>query len=96
MKKQNNTDLKSVKNTKSKDVKYTFDDLRDVWYCAIFNGAVLWQYATEKNLTKKLNVGVDAIRDLLDEDTLRLILGNNMVLLGLFQEKTESKKVKKK
>lgn len=93
MKKQNNTEKKSVKNTKIKNVKYTIDDLKDVWYRAVYNGALLWQYSKDKKLN--FEDGVQGIREVLDTEGLRTILGNDFVLIGLFSEKQKPKKSSK-
>lgn len=89
MKKQ--TKPKVVKNTK---VNYTIDDLKDVWYRAVYNGALLWQYSKDEKLN--FEDGVQGIREILDTEGLRTILGNNFVLLGLFNEKQKPKKSSKK
>jgi len=89
MKKQ--TKPKVVKNTK---VNYTIDDLKDVWYRAVYNGALLWQYSKDEKLN--FEDGVHGIREILDTEGLRTILGNNFVLLGLFNEKQKPKKSSKK
>jgi len=94
MKKDNNTNKKVVKNTKTKKVNYTIDDLKDVWYRAVYNGALLWQYSKDKKLN--FEDGVQGIREILDTEGLRTILGNNFVLLGLFNEKQKPKKSSKK
>jgi len=88
MKKQ--TKPKVVKNTK---VNYTIDDLKDVWYRAVYNGALLWQYSKDKKMN--FEDGVQGIREILDTEGLRTILGNNFVLLGLFKEKQKPKKSSK-
>lgn len=93
MKKQNNTEKKSVKNTKIKNVKYTIDDLKDVWYRAVYNGALLWQYSKDKKMN--FEDGVQGIREILDTEGLRTILGNDFVLIGLFREKQKPKKSSK-
>mgnify|MGYP000588399320 CR=1 FL=1 len=94
MKKQTNTNKKVVKNTKVKKVNYTIDDLKDVWYRAVYNGALLWQYSKDEKLN--FEDGVQGIREILDTEGLRTILGNNFVLLGLFNEKQKPKKSSKK
>lgn len=92
MKKDNNT--KIVKNTKTKKVNYTIDDLKDVWYRAVYNGALLWQYSKDKKMS--FEDGVQGIREVLDTEGLRTILSNDFVLLGLFHEKQKPKKSSKK
>lgn len=89
MKKQ--TKPKVVKNTK---VNYTIDDLKDVWYRAVYNGALLWQYSKDEKLN--FEDGVQGIREILDTESLRMIVGNDFVLLGLFREKQKPKKSSKK
>lgn len=84
-------DKKVVKNTK---VNYTIDDLKDVWYRAVYNGALLWQYSKDEKLN--FEDGVQGIREILDTEGLRTILGNNFVLIGLFREKQKPKKSSKK
>ena len=94
MKKDNNTKIKFVKNTKTKKVNYTIDDLKDVWYRAVYNGALLWQYSKDKKMS--FEDGVQGIREVLDTEGLRTILSNDFVLLGLFHEKQKPKKSSKK
>lgn len=94
MKKDNNTKIKVVKNTKTKKVNYTIDDLKDVWYRAVYNGALLWQYSKDKKMS--FEDGVQGIREVLDMEGLRTILSNDFVLLGLFHEKQKPKKSSKK
>lgn len=94
MKKNNNTEIKSVKNTKTKKVNYTIDDLKDVWYRAVYNGALLWQYSKDKKLN--FEDGVQGIREVLDTEGLRTVISNDFVLLGLFHEKQKPKKSSKK
>lgn len=94
MKKDNNTKIKIVKNTKTKKVNYTIDDLKDVWYRAVYNGALLWQYSKDKKMS--FEDGVQGIREVLDTEGLRTILSNDFVLLGLFHEKQKPKKSSKK
>lgn len=94
MKKDNNTNKKVVKNTKTKKVNYTIDDLKDVWYRAVYNGALLWQYSKDKKLN--FDDGVQGIREILDTEGLRTVISNDFVLLGLFHEKQKPKKSSKK
>lgn len=94
MKKTNNTEIKVVKNTKSKKVNYTINDLKDVWYRAVYNGALLWQYSKDKKLN--FEDGVQGIRDVLDTEGLRTVISNDFVLIGLFHEKQKPKKSSKK
>lgn len=86
--------MKKDKNTKTKKVNYTIDDLRDVWYRAVYNGALLWQYSKDKKMS--FEDGVQGIREGLDTEGLRTILSNDFVLLGLFHEKQKPKKSSKK
>lgn len=94
MKKDNNTKIKVVKNTKTKKVNYTIDDLKDVWYRAVYNGALLWQYSKDKKMS--FEDGVQGIREVLDTEGLRTVISNDFVLLGLFHEKQKLKKSSKK
>lgn len=94
MKKTNNTKIKVVNNTKAKKVNYTIDDLKDVWYRAVYNGALLWQYSKDKKMN--FEDGVQGIRDVLDTEGLRTVISNDFVLLGLFHEKQKPKKSSKK
>lgn len=94
MKKNNNTKIKSVKNTKTKKVNYTIDDLKDVWYRAVYNGALLWQYSKDKKMN--FEDGVQGIREILDTEGLRTVISNDFVLLGLFREQQKPKKSSKK
>jgi len=94
MKKDNNTKIKVVKNTKTKKVNYTIDDLKDVWYRAVYNGALLWQYSKDKKMS--FEDGVQGIREVLDTEGLRTILSNDFVLLGLsMRNKSRKSQVKK-
>lgn len=86
--------MKKDNNTKTKKVNYTIDDLKDVWYRAVYNGALLWQYSKDKKMSFK--DGVQGIREVLDTEGLRTILSNDFVLLGLFHEKQKPKKSSKK
>lgn len=94
MKKDNNTKIKVVKNTKTKKFNYTIDDLKDVWYRAVYNGALLWQYSKDKKMS--FEDGVQGIREVLDTEGLRTVISNDFVLLGLFHEKQKPKKSSKK
>lgn len=94
MKKDNNTKIKVVKNIKTKKVNYTIDDLRDVWYRAVYNGALLWQYSKDKKMS--FEDGIQGIREVLDTEGLRTVISNDFVLLGLFHEKQKPKKSSKK
>lgn len=85
---------KDNKNTKIKKVNYTIDDLRDVWYRAVYNGALLWQYSKDEKLN--FEDGVQGIRKILDMEALRTILSNDFILIGLFREKQKTKKSSKK
>ena len=94
MKKDNNTESNIDKNTKTKKVNYTIDDLKDVWYRAVYNGALLWQYSKDKKMN--FEDGVQGIREVLDTEGLRTVISNDFVLLGLFHEKQKPKKSSKK
>ena len=74
--------------------KFTIDDLIDVWSRGMTNGATLWQYCQEKgyNLPVAFEAGslelVNEVRNSKDKaHALQQIINNNMILLGVFEEK---------
>lgn len=73
---------------------YTIDDLIDVWCRGVTNGATLWQYCqdTSKPLPTSFEAGlielVNEVRNSKDKTmTLHQFINNNMMLLGVFDEK---------
>lgn len=73
---------------------YTIDDLIDVWCRGVTNGATLWQYCqdTSRPLPSSFEAGlielVNEIRNSEDKPrTLQDFINNNMILLGVFDEK---------
>jgi hypothetical protein len=94
----------SIKRSRTKSQKltyepiektYTIDDLIDVWCRGCTNGATLWQYCqdTDKKLPNTFEAGLieltNEIRIAEDRHTaLKNILNNNMLLLGVFEERT--------
>lgn len=87
------------KTEKGKSEQYTIDDFLNVWYSAVYNGATLQIYCQEKNYSKEdFMRGVDKLMDELTKDktgeALKLILSNNMVLLGTFEECVQHKEEK--
>lgn len=73
---------------------YTIDDLIDVWCRGVTNGATLWQYCqdTSRPLPSSFEAGlielVNEIRKSEDKPrTLQDFVNNNMILLGVFDEK---------
>lgn len=90
------TNVENVGLTKEK--KYDLDDLLDVWYRACFNGATYWQNCQERGVTlpDTFNLAMNAMREELKKDptgeALKLILSNNMALLGTLQELEKSSK----
>lgn len=78
----------------SDGVVFTIDDMIDVWCRGVTNGATLWQYCqdTEKPLPSSFEAGlielVNEIRNSEDKpSTLQDFVNNNMILLGVFDEK---------
>lgn len=73
---------------------YTIDDMIDVWCRGVTNGATLWQYCQDTNrpLPTSFEAGlielVNEIRHSKDKPrTLQDFINNNMILLGVFEEK---------
>jgi hypothetical protein len=73
---------------------YTIDDMIDVWCRGVTNGAILWQYCQDTNrpLPASFEAGlielVNEVRSSTDKPTtLQDFINNNMVLLGVFDEK---------
>ena len=73
---------------------YTIDDMVDVWCRALTNGATLWQYCqdTSRPLPHTFEAGVielvNEVRNSKDKvRTLQDFINNNMMLLGVFEEK---------
>lgn len=73
---------------------YTIDDLIDVWCRGVTNGATLWQYCqdTDRPLPSSFEAGlielVNEVRHSTDKSrTLQDFINNNMILLGVFDEK---------
>ena len=74
--------------------RYTIDDMIDVWCRGVTNGATLWQYCqdTSKPLPTSFEAGlielVNEVRTSKDKPkTLQDFVNNNMILLGVFDEK---------
>lgn len=73
---------------------YTIDDMIDIWCRGVTNGATLWQYCQDKNLPLPVSFEaglielVNEIRNSEDKPrTLQDFINNNMILLGVFEEK---------
>jgi hypothetical protein len=73
---------------------FTIDDMIDVWCRGVTNGATLWQYCqdTDRPLPSSFEAGlielVNEIRNSEDKPkTLQDFVNNNMILLGVFDEK---------
>jgi hypothetical protein len=74
--------------------QYTVEDLIDVWCRGVTNGATMWQYCqdTHRILPNSFEAGllevVNEIRSSKDKAvTLQAVINNNMILLGVFDEK---------
>lgn len=68
---------------------YTFDQMKEVWYFSMIQGASLWQYSIDKkrNLPQDFDKGLDGIRNTLtDPKALQFLLGASVVLFGLYDE----------
>ena len=72
---------------------YTIDDLIDIWCRGATNGATLWQYCqdTKKTLPLSFEAGLieltNNVRHSGDKaHALKAVSGNNMILLGVFEE----------
>lgn len=87
--------IDKVVNALSNDMKlYTIDDMIDVWCRAVTNGATLWQYCqdTSRPLPSSFEAGLlELVNEIRHSDdkayTLQQMLNNNMLLLGVFDEK---------
>lgn len=73
---------------------FTIDDLIDVWCRGCTNGATLWQYCqdTNKILPSSFEAGLlelsNEVRNSQQKhEALQAIINNNMILLGVFDEK---------
>ncbi len=78
------------------DVKYSLDELRDVWYFAMIQGATLWQYCqdTKRDLPEDFNLGIVKIFNHIDDiETLKTLLGSSQLACGLFDELYPNSKV---
>lgn len=90
------TNSENVSLTKEK--KYDLDDLHDVWYRAFVSGATYWLNCQERAVTlpETFNESVASLKKELEKDptgeALKLILSNNMALLGVLQELEKSSK----
>lgn len=63
--------------------------MKEVWYFAMLQGAILWQYSQDKKrkLPEDFTRGLDGIsKTLVTPDSLQFLLGANMVLIGLYDE----------
>lgn len=90
----NNTVDRVTELLSSKMPIYTIDDLIDVWCRGVTNGATLWQYCqdTSRPLPTSFEAGlvelVNEVRSSTDKPrTLQDFINNNMILLGVFDEK---------
>lgn len=75
---------------------YTFDQMKEVWYFAMIQGASLWQYSQDKkrNLPDDFNKGLNGVREnIADPSAMQLLLGSNVVLFGLYDECIDIDKV---
>jgi hypothetical protein len=73
---------------------YIIDDLIDVWCRGVTNGATLWQYCqdTNKPLPNSFEAGlIELVNEIRTSEnkpkTLQEFINNNMMLLGVFEEK---------
>lgn len=73
---------------------YSIDDLLDVWCRGVTNGATLWQYCQDTNrpLPTSFEAGlIELINEIRSSPekakTLQDFINNNMLLLGVFDEK---------
>lgn len=73
---------------------YSIDDLIDVWCRGVTNGATLWQYCQDKNLPLPVSFEaglIELVNEVRNSDdksrTLQDFVNNNMMLLGVFDEK---------
>lgn len=86
--------MKSEKTTPSrklsvKSAEFSFDDLLEVWYYAMIQGATLWQYCQDNKYTlpDDFNTGLEAVRKHVnDASTLKYILSTTPLAVGLFDE----------
>jgi len=68
---------------------YTFDELREMWYLSMIQGATLWQYCqdTKKELPVSFDKGLNLVREQLkDVDDIKKLLSSNFLLIGLYEE----------
>lgn len=68
---------------------YTFEQLKEVWYFSMLQGASLWQYSIDKKrkLPSDFEKGLNSIREsLTDPEALQFLLGTNIVIFGLYDE----------
>lgn len=68
---------------------YTFEQLKEVWYFSMLQGASLWQYSIDKKreLPSDFEKGLNSVREsLADPEALQFLLGANVVLFGLYDE----------
>lgn len=85
---------KIVEALSSTEPVYTIDDMIDVWCRAMTNGATLWQYCIDTNrpLPTSFEAGlIELVNEVRHSDdkvkTLQQMINNNMLLLGVFDEK---------
>ena len=81
------------KSKKEKDSKspyfFSFDNLKEVWYFAMLQGATLWAYSQDKDrkLPDDFEKGLMGIREhIKDADTLKYLLSSTPVVMGLYDE----------
>lgn len=76
---------------------YTFQEIKEVWYKSLIDGATLWQYCQDTK--KTLPVDFVQITDLLfaninDPISLKTLLDNSAVMCGLADEYLMNKDIK--
>ena len=74
---------------KSEKLKLGFDEVMEVWYFAMLQGATLWGYSqdTKRNLPDDYMTGLDGLREQIkDFNTLKVLLANQFIVCGLYDE----------
>lgn len=85
--------MTNIPSPYSNTPKFSIDDMREVWYIAVIHGATYWQYSQEKkhNLPECFNKAVlEILNDIKDADTLKQLLNNQGLSLGLYDEKIKN------